>query len=153
MATTLNADCNSNSVPCHTDTALTLPVDHDEHSTSALAENDCLLKSTKKARSIRDPETVPDFSHCEFYSRVVAHSIHLYGKWMPQAGFINGMPVKIRVMKDCIVITPQNTRELWGCLEGMSVTYINQRKVKAWLKDFPGALNDTGDIPVIKRSR
>ncbi|HCM2699707.1 TPA: type I toxin-antitoxin system SymE family toxin [Salmonella enterica subsp. enterica serovar Yaba] len=96
---------------------------------------------------------MPDFSHCEFYSRVVAHSIHLYGEWMPQAGFINGMPVKIRVMKDCIVITPQNTRELWGCLEGMSVTYINQRKVKAWLKDFPGALNDTGDIPVIKRSR
>ncbi|EBN9135954.1 type I addiction module toxin, SymE family [Salmonella enterica subsp. enterica] len=24
---------------------------------------------------------------------------------MAQAGFINGMPVKIRVMKDCIVIT------------------------------------------------
>ncbi|ESE73983.1 hypothetical protein SEPB62_13601 [Salmonella enterica subsp. enterica serovar Paratyphi B str. SARA62] len=75
------------------------------------------------------------------------------GEWMPQAGFINGMPVKIRVMKDCIVITPQNTRELWGCIEGMSVTYINQRNVKAWLKNFPGALNDTGDIPVIKRSR
>ncbi|ECK9504177.1 SymE family type I addiction module toxin [Salmonella enterica] len=102
---------------------------------------------------MRDPETVPDFSHYEFYSRVEAHSVRLYGKWMPQAGFINGMPVKIRVMKDCIVITPQNTRELWGCLEGMSVTYINQRKVKAWLKDFPGALNDTGDIPVIKRNR
>ncbi|HHE1767506.1 TPA: SymE family type I addiction module toxin [Salmonella enterica subsp. enterica serovar Strathcona] len=31
---------------------------------------------------------------------------------MPQAGFINEIPVKIRVMKDCIVITPQNTREL-----------------------------------------
>ncbi|EAM6796460.1 type I toxin-antitoxin system SymE family toxin [Salmonella enterica subsp. enterica] len=44
---------------------------------------------------------------------------------MAQAGFINGMPVKIRVMKDCVVITPQNTRELWGCIEGMSVTYIN----------------------------
>lgn len=63
------------------------------------------------------------------------------------------MPVKIRVMKDCIVITPQNTRELWGCIEGMSVACINQRKVKAWLKTFPGALNDTGDIPLIKRSR
>lgn len=72
---------------------------------------------------------------------------------MPQAGFINGMPVKIRVMKDCIVITLQNTRELWGCIEGMSMTFINQKKVKAWLKTFPGALNDTGDIPVIKRSR
>ncbi|ENX5869384.1 SymE family type I addiction module toxin [Salmonella enterica] len=62
---------------------------------------------------------------------------------MPQAGFINGMPVKIRVMKDCVLITPQNTRELWGCVECISVTYINQRNVKAWLKDFPGALNDT----------
>ncbi|EJJ3931300.1 SymE family type I addiction module toxin [Salmonella enterica] len=38
---------------------------------------------------------------------------------MAQAGFINGMPVKIRVIKDCIVITPQNTRELWGCIERM----------------------------------
>ncbi|MBM7972587.1 hypothetical protein I0R94_23900, partial [Salmonella enterica] len=47
------------------------------------------------------------------------------------------------VMKDCIVITLQNTRELWDCIEGMGVTYINQRNVKAWLKDFPGALNDT----------
>lgn len=35
----------------------------------------------------------------------------------------------------------------------MGVTYINQRNVKAWLKDFPGALNDIGDIPVIKRGR
>ncbi|EBH5841597.1 TPA: type I toxin-antitoxin system SymE family toxin [Salmonella enterica] len=49
----------------------------------------------------------------------------MYGVWMAQAGFINGMPVKIRMMKDCIVITLQNTRELWGCIEGMSVTYIN----------------------------
>ncbi|HHW9301176.1 TPA: SymE family type I addiction module toxin [Salmonella enterica] len=31
---------------------------------------------------------------------------------MAQAGFINGMPVKIRVMKDCVLITQQNTREL-----------------------------------------
>ncbi|ESE73981.1 hypothetical protein SEPB62_13591 [Salmonella enterica subsp. enterica serovar Paratyphi B str. SARA62] len=57
---------------------------------------------------------------------------------MPQAEFINGMPVKIQVMKDCIVITPQNTRELWSCIEGMSVAYINKQKVKAWLKTFLG---------------
>ncbi|HHA3363771.1 SymE family type I addiction module toxin [Salmonella enterica] len=31
---------------------------------------------------------------------------------MAQTGFINGMPVKIRVMKGCVLITPQNTREL-----------------------------------------
>ncbi|ECE6310979.1 hypothetical protein DRA31_23855 [Salmonella enterica subsp. enterica] len=49
----------------------------------------------------------------------------MYGEWTSQAGFINGMPVKIRVMKDCIVITQQNPRELWGCTERMSVTYIN----------------------------
>ncbi|MHC8707231.1 SymE family type I addiction module toxin [Salmonella enterica] len=55
------------------------------------------------------------------------------------------------MQKDCIVITPQNTRKLWDCIEDMSVTYINQRNVKAWLKNFPGALNDTGDIPVINR--
>ncbi|WP_142464790.1 SymE family type I addiction module toxin [Klebsiella spallanzanii] len=77
----------------------------------------------------------------------------MYDEWMAQAGFVNGIPVKISVMKDCIVITPQNTRELWGCLEGMSATYINQRKVKAWLKIFPGARNDTGDIPAIKRRK
>lgn len=63
------------------------------------------------------------------------------------------MPVKIRVMWDCIIITPQHTRELFGCIEGMSVTRINKKKVVQWLKTFPGALNDTGDIPVIKRSR
>ncbi len=51
------------------------------------------------------------------------------------------------------MITPQHTRGLFGCIEGMGVTFINQKKVKAWLKTFPGALNDTGDILVIKRSR
>ncbi|EED7737126.1 type I toxin-antitoxin system SymE family toxin [Salmonella enterica subsp. enterica serovar Minnesota] len=87
------------------------------------------------------------------YSRVERLSVCLYGEWMPQAGFINGMPVKVRVMRDCIVITPQHTRGLFVCIEGMGVTFINQKKVKAWLKTFPGALNDTGDILVIKRKR
>ncbi|EOX8477855.1 SymE family type I addiction module toxin [Salmonella enterica subsp. indica] len=33
---------------------------------------------------------------------------------MPQAGFTDGMPVKIRVMKDCIVITPQKYPQAVG---------------------------------------
>ncbi|MLP09199.1 hypothetical protein DQD89_24700 [Salmonella enterica subsp. enterica] len=49
--------------------------------------------------------------------------LDLYGEWMTRENFINEMPVKIRVMRDCIVITPQHTRELFGCIEGMSVTY------------------------------
>lgn len=137
MATTLNTACDSLSVP----------------DTVVQPENTSPAKAVKKARSIRDPDALPDFSHCEFYTSVNGHSLSLYGEWMPQAGFSTGMPVKIRVMKDCIVITPQNTRELWGCIEGMSVTYLNQRKVKQWLDAFPGALHDTGDIPVIKRGR
>jgi toxic protein SymE len=49
---------------------------------------------------------------------------------------------------------PQNTHERRGCIEGMSATYINQRKVKPWLKIFSWSLNDTGDnIPLVKRSK
>jgi HSP20-like domain of unknown function (DUF1813). len=88
---------------------------------------------------------------CELYSRMDSNYLPLSGQWLSNAGFIDGMPVKIRVMKDCIVITPQHTRELWGCLEGMSMVYINKQKVVDWLKTFPGALNDLGDLPVIRR--
>lgn len=88
---------------------------------------------------------------CELYSRMGHHFLPLAGEWLPKAGFIDGMPVKIRVMPDCIIITPQNTRELWGCLEGMSVAGINQQRVAEWLKTFPGALNNTGNVPVVRR--
>lgn len=88
---------------------------------------------------------------CELHSRIGHHFLPLAGEWLPKAGFIDGMPVKIRVMSDCIIITPQNTRELWGCLEGMSVAGINQQRVAEWLKTFPGALNDTGNVPVVRR--
>jgi len=60
---------------------------------------------------------------------------------------------QFRMMPDCLVITTQNTRELYGCAEGLSVAYVNQQKMKRWLEGFPGALNDTGDLPVIKRDR
>ncbi|RDK14225.1 hypothetical protein CEJ32_12435 [Enterobacter sp. 9-2] len=51
------------------------------------------------------------------------------------------------------IITPQHTRELWGYLEGMSVVNIHKQKVVKWLKTFPGALNDLGDVPIIKRDK
>ncbi|EIW9480734.1 hypothetical protein FYL58_25880 [Klebsiella aerogenes] len=37
--------------------------------------------------------------------------------------------------------------------EGLSVVSVNGPKMKQWLKAFPGALNDTGDLPVIKRGK
>ncbi|WP_255253689.1 type I toxin-antitoxin system SymE family toxin [Kosakonia pseudosacchari] len=48
------------------------------------------------------------------------------GDWIEQAEFTGGMPIRIRMTQDCI-ITGQNTRELWGCAEGMSVAYVNKR--------------------------
>ena len=63
------------------------------------------------------------------------------------------MPIRIRVMPDCVVITAWNTRELWGCAEGLSAVPTNRRKMEQWLKEFSGTLNDTGDLPVIKRGK
>lgn len=54
-------------------------------------------------------------------------------------------------MPDCIVITAQNTRELYGCAEGLSVAPVNRRKMEQWIGAFPGVLNDTGDLPVYSR--
>ncbi|EKM7515376.1 TPA: SymE family type I addiction module toxin [Klebsiella aerogenes] len=86
-------------------------------------------------------------------SRAVHNAIFLRGEWIPQAGFTDGMPLRTRVTPDCIIITAQNTRELYGCAEGLSVAGVNRAKMLQWLKTFPGALNDTGDLPVIKRGK
>ncbi|QMM96400.1 type I addiction module toxin, SymE family [Citrobacter freundii] len=86
-------------------------------------------------------------------SRTDNYYLPLSCGWLPNAGFINGIPIKIRVMKDCIVITPQHTRELWGYLEGISVVDINKQKVTQWLKTRLGALHDLGDIPMMKHSK
>ncbi|AEG96971.1 hypothetical protein D0N43_26020 [Klebsiella aerogenes] len=42
---------------------------------------------------------------------------------------------------------------MYGCAEGLNVVSVNGPKMKQWLKTFPGALNDTGDLPVIKRGK
>jgi toxic protein SymE len=34
------------------------------------------------------------------------------------------------MMPDCIVINAQNTREFYGCAEGLSVTFVNRQKMK-----------------------
>jgi toxic protein SymE len=47
------------------------------------------------------------------------------------------MPIKIRVMPDCIVITTQNSRELYGCAEGLSVTGVNWPRMNQWFREFP----------------
>jgi toxic protein SymE len=111
-----------------------------------MAKHDC--KSEPRTTEALQPTT-----RCEYYSRAAHNAIFLRGEWITQAGFTDGMPVKIRVMPDCIVITTQNTRELYGCAEGLSVVSVNGPKMKQWLKTFPGALNDTGDLPVIKRGK
>jgi len=38
-----------------------------------------------------------------------------------------------------------------GCAEGLSVVPVNRKKMAQWLKEFPGTLNDTGDLPVYRR--
>lgn len=60
------------------------------------------------------------------------------------------MPIKIREMPDCIAIIIQNTRELGGYAERLSVIYVNRQKMKLWLEGFPGGINDTGDLPVYR---
>ncbi|HFP3821019.1 TPA: SymE family type I addiction module toxin [Escherichia coli] len=60
---------------------------------------------------------------------------------LKQAGFTDGMQVKIRVMPDCIVITTQNSLELWGCAEELSVMHVNRPKMLPWFNTFPGELD------------
>lgn len=103
-------------------------------------------KSKPHATEVTQPIT-----RCEFHSRAVHHAIFLRGEWIEQAGFVDGMPLKIRVMTGCIVITTQDTRELWVCVEGLSVVPINRKKVAQWLTEFPGAMHSTSDAPKFKR--
>jgi toxic protein SymE len=85
-------------------------------------------------------KAIQRISQGERYSRARDKAIYLKGHWLTEAGFTPGMPLKIRVMPDCIVITAQNTRELWGCLEGLSVEPFNESAAVDWLKQYPGGL-------------
>ncbi|WP_240651728.1 SymE family type I addiction module toxin [Serratia microhaemolytica] len=65
------------------------------------------------------------------------------GKWLQEAGFIQGLPVKIRVMPRCLIITGQDINELWQCLEGLSVESFEaeqQQLTLEWLKQYPNGL-------------
>ncbi|WBW59210.1 SymE family type I addiction module toxin [Klebsiella electrica] len=126
-------------------------MESDESETSS--ENCELVRKKSANRSQRKSTTATSqpLARTEFYDRMRHDYIPLQGDWLSLAGFTPGMPVKIRVMPDCIVITTQNTRELYGCAEGLSVTYVNRQKMKLWLEGFPGGLNDTGDLPVYRR--
>lgn len=87
-----------------------------------------------------DHKAIPRISQAERYDRARFQAISLKGKWLTEAGFSEGMPLKIRVMPDCIVITAQNTRELWHCLEGLSVEPFDADKANDWITRYPGGL-------------
>ncbi|WP_416354402.1 SymE family type I addiction module toxin [Prodigiosinella confusarubida] len=70
-------------------------------------------------------------------------AISLKGKWLTEAGFTDGMPLKIRIMPGCMVITAQNTRELWHCLEGLSIEPFDPDAAANWLNHYPGGLRFT----------
>ncbi|MBS9430022.1 MULTISPECIES: SymE family type I addiction module toxin [Photorhabdus] len=88
----------------------------------------------------RDNKTIRRISQAERFGRAGKNSISLKGKWLQEAGFTFGMPLKIRVMPDCIVITAQNTLELWQCLEGLSIAPFNPSAAVNWIKYYPGGL-------------
>ena len=127
-----------------------------ESDESETSSENCELvrkKSAKRSQRKSTTATSQPLARTEFYDRMRHDYIPLQGDWLPLAGFTPGMPIKIRVMPDCIVITTQNTRELWGCAEGLSAVDFSQKKMNLWIKAFPGSLNDTGDIPDIRREK
>jgi toxic protein SymE len=87
-----------------------------------------------------DHKAIRRISQAERYSRAEFQDVHLQGEWLTEAGFTHGIPLKIRVMPDCIVITVQSSSELWSCLEGLSVEPFNASAALDWLKQYPGGL-------------
>lgn len=97
------------------------------------------------------------------------------GRWLKEMGFNTGVPLEVKVLPDCLILTVKQLspeleviqtlrqlcpkllepkqRELWGCVEGLSVVPINRKKVAQWLKEFAGAMHSTCAEPKFKRSR
>ncbi|MDX5631148.1 MULTISPECIES: SymE family type I addiction module toxin [unclassified Brenneria] len=71
-------------------------------------------------------------------------AINISGKWLQEAGFSTWQALKLRVMPGCIVITAQDLRELWHCLEGLSLQSFDERATAQWLNTFPGRLDMGG---------
>ncbi|MFP1853867.1 SymE family type I addiction module toxin [Lonsdalea quercina] len=72
-------------------------------------------------------------------------AINIAGQWLKDAGFTTGLPLKLRVMPGCLVITAQDIRELWFMLPGLSKAPFDERAAAEWLGAFPGGL-DLGGI-------
>ncbi|MFP1740370.1 SymE family type I addiction module toxin [Lonsdalea quercina] len=71
-------------------------------------------------------------------------AINISGKWLTEAGFTTGQPLKLRVMPGCIVITVQDIRALWQDLHALSIAPFDENAVTHWLNRFPGGLNLAG---------
>ncbi|GAA3581049.1 hypothetical protein GCM10023078_06170 [Gibbsiella greigii] len=54
-------------------------------------------------------------------------AINVSGKWLNEAGFTTGQPLKLGIMPCCIVITVQDLWELWRYLEGLSREPFDER--------------------------
>ncbi|WP_152482111.1 SymE family type I addiction module toxin [Dickeya sp. DW 0440] len=90
--------------------------------------------------AVRDDKAIQRISQAERYARARFQAVSLQGAWLTEAGFTDGMPLKIRVMPGCMVITAQNTRELWHCLEGLSIEPFDPDAAANWIKHYPGGL-------------
>lgn len=88
----------------------------------------------------RDDKAIRSISQAERFMRVNRNGIMLRGQWLEEAGFTHGMPLKIRVMPSCLVISAQNIMELWHCLEGLSIDPFDEEAAAYWIRDYPGGL-------------
>ncbi|ACT06771.1 SymE family type I addiction module toxin [Dickeya dianthicola] len=94
--------------------------------------------------AVRDDKAIQRISQAERYERARFQAVSLQGAWLTEAGFTDGMPLKIRVMPGCMVITAQNTRELWHCLEGLSIEPFDPDAAANWIRHYPGGLKFAG---------